>query len=106
MKYMKTALVAAFLLAAPIFPLQAEQRSGIAPAAPDAVRIQIAEVPPVVRNVTAIRKPSPETANRAAGDTAADASRDRVHPPGAQALMALGIALIVTPAMFGGAFSN
>jgi hypothetical protein len=29
-----------------------------------------------------------------------------VHPPGAQALMALGIALIVTPAMFRGAFSN
>lgn len=59
---------------------------------------QIAEAPAVViRNVTAVRHPGVRT-----GMT----EPRKAHPPGAQALMALGIALIVTPAMFRGAFSN
>tara|TARA_R110002072_G_scaffold13606_12_gene57264 strand:- start:470 stop:796 length:327 start_codon:yes stop_codon:yes gene_type:complete len=53
------------------------------------------------RNVTAIRK-TPAAAQGAANDGNTPVAGD----PGAQALMALGVALIVTPAMFRGAFSN
>lgn len=98
MKYTKTALVAAILLAAPHYPLHAQQRPAPPGAVAEAVQVQIASAPAVVRNVTAARKSSPETAKQTGGG--------KVHPPGAQALMALGLALIVTPAMFRGAFSN
>ena len=53
------------------------------------------------RNVTAIRRTAPAT-QAAAIDRNSPVAAD----PGAQALMALGVALIVTPAMFRGAFSN
>lgn len=65
-------------------------------------QVQIAEnVPAERRNVTAVRKVDATVTD----GTAADGART-VQPPGAQALMALGLALIVTPAMFRGAFSN
>lgn len=54
-----------------------------------------------IRNITAIR--NVQTSLPA---TAANVEPRNVQQSGAQALMALGIALIVTPAMFGGAFSN
>lgn len=98
MKYTKTALVAAILLAAPHAPLHAGQRTALSDTGRESLPVQIAEVPAIVRNVTAAQKAPRETAERAGGDKA--------HPPGAQALMALGIALIVTPSMFAGAFSN
>jgi hypothetical protein len=98
MKYTKTALVAAILISASHHPLHAQQRTAIADTVPETIRVQIAEVPALVRNVAVARKLSPEAAKPTGGDN--------VHPPGAQALMALGIALIVTPAMFRGAFSN
>ena len=68
-------------------------------AVPKQPQTQIAEVPVgVIRNITAVRR---------TGVTQTDRAQIRnAHPPGAHALMALGIALIVTPAMFRGAFSN
>lgn len=69
-------------------------------------QVQIAEnipvaVPAESRNITAIRK-----AETNASDGAATGDAGKEQPPGTQALMALGIALIITPDMFGGAFSN
>ena len=73
---------------------------------PKSGQVQVAEnipvtVPAESRNITAIRKA--ET-NASDGATTGDARKEQ--PPAAQALMALGITLIITPDMFGGAFSN
>lgn len=96
MKYAKTLLVAAMFAAIAAHPARADD------AGPEKDQVQIAEnVPAESRNVTAIR--TIETADPAA--PAANGTR-AAKPQGAQALMALGIALIVTPSMFAGAFSN
>ena len=95
MKYGTTVLLAAVLTVTAYQPLGAQGRG----AAPELV--QIAEAPnsaTAVRNIAAAR--------RAAALTAQTPDGEKPHPPGAQALMALGLALIVTPSMFGGAFSN
>jgi hypothetical protein len=97
MKYTKTALLAAALLAITHQPLSAQGRG----AAPETVQIQVAEnhaPAPAVRNITASRASAAASAQSTGGA--------KPHPPGAQALMVLGLALIVTPAMFRGAFSN
>jgi hypothetical protein len=51
MKYTKTALVAAILISASHHPLHAQQRTAIADTVPETIRVQIAEVPALVRNV-------------------------------------------------------
>lgn len=96
MKYTKTLLVAAAFAVITTHPLQA------ADVGPVKVPVQIAEnIPAESRNVTAIRK------LESADSTSPTANNPRTaKPKGAQALMALGIALIVTPSMFAGAFSN
>ena len=102
MMYTKTLFVAATMLAAiSVHPAQAEDIRSASP------QVQIAEDIPAItpagrRNVTAIRK----TEMPAAADAAAGGVTRGPQPQGAQALMALGIALIVTPSMFAGAFSN
>lgn len=95
MKYTKTLLVAAMFAAIAAHPARAGDMG------PEKNPVQIAEnIPAESRNVTAIRRL--ETADP---DASAE-NNPRTQPQGAQALMALGIALIVTPSMFAGAFSN
>ena len=96
MKYTKTLLVAAMFASITTYSAQAEELRS------EKDQVQVAENIPVEnRNVTAIR------AIDKADSAGPKADRPRaVKPQGAQALMALGIALIVTPSMFAGAFSN
>lgn len=98
MKRTRTALLAGSVLAAmTAHPLSA-QRMAAPDAAPQIARAQD-RTPTVAaaRNVSAPR-PGPAAMARTGGN--------KTQPPGAQALMVLGVALIVTPAMFRGAFSN
>lgn len=95
MKYAKTVLLGisiTVILTSP--PAWASELETV----PKQPQTQIAQIPAAaIRNVTAVRRP---------GVRMGQAEKRKAHPPGAQALMALGIALIVTPAMFRGAFSN
>jgi hypothetical protein len=96
MKYAKTVL-----LAASISVLSAHHSAGAGEMIEKSkeAQAQIAEIPAAaVRNITAAQRMN--TGQQLPGEAR------KAHPPGAQALMALGIALIVTPAMFRGAFSN
>jgi hypothetical protein len=95
MKYAKAVLFGISIAAVLTFhPVQAGELETMS----QQPQTQIAEIPAVaIRNVTAVRRPGKRTGQ---------AETRKAHPPGAQALMALGIALIVTPAMFRGAFSN
>lgn len=96
MKYTKTLLVAAMFTALIAHPARA------ADPGPDKTQVQIAEnIPSENRNVTAIR-----TLDGANSEATPEKNTRTAKPQGAQALMALGIALIVTPSMFAGAFSN
>lgn len=81
-----------------IQPLAAQQSAGNAPL-PQIASTTVPEVAPLAgRNISAAVHHRKPLKPQPAGDPA--------RPPGAQALMVLGIALIVTPAMFRGAFSN
>jgi len=105
MKYTKALVAAAMFTAITAHSAQAADAEPTN-TGPKAGQVQIAEnipvtVPAASRNITAIRKAETKTADGAA---AGDPRKEQ--PPGAQALMALGIALIITPDMFGGAFSN
>ena len=100
MKYTKALLAAILLATITAQPAQA------ADLRPEPAQVQIAETVPVAipvesRNVTAIRRmDTPASAAPTAGGP------QKAPPPAAKALMALGLALIVTPDMFGDAFSN
>lgn len=99
MKRITTALTGLALFAAmAVQPLSAQQSL---PSGPD---IQVAETPltsgtgGTTRNIPAlVRRDVTKVSQENDGKT---------QPPGTQALMVLGIALIVSPAMFRGAFSN
>jgi hypothetical protein len=104
MKYAKTVLLGAIIAGALTFHPAAASELKTVSEQPQTrpqtrpqtqTQTQIAEFPAgAIRNITAVRHPGGQ------------AKTGKAHPPGAQALMALGIALIVTPAMFRGAFSN
>lgn len=83
-------------IAAP--PLNAQQAP--VPGTP----LQVAEMTAAPGTERMARNVSALTRRDNATETQQD--HDKPHPPGAQALMVLGIALIVSPAMFRGAFSN
>lgn len=100
MKYTKSLAAVAFVAAMTAHTAQA------ADIRPAGTQIQIAEniernIPAENRNVTAHRLTKP-----AVSRLPAEKGPRNAQPPGAQALMALGIALIVTPSMLRGAFSN
>mgnify|MGYP003666163559 FL=1 len=96
----RTILAAAVLFAASHQPLGAQQNTAaVTGPQPQGSAVQVADASaPGNRNITAAVGRPRQTAKRAGAEN--------VHPSGAQALMVLGIALIVTPAMFRGAFSN
>ena len=100
MKYAKTVLLGAIIAGALTFHPAAASELKTVSEQPQTrpqtqTQTQIAEFPAgAIRNITAVRHQGGQ------------AKTGKAHPPGAQALMALGIALIVTPAMFRGAFSN
>lgn len=96
MKCTRTLVVAAIVAAISTHTAHADEIQ------PKKDPVQIAEnIPAERRNVTATRPIDP-------GDSKAPVAKNirAAKPQGAQALMALGIALIVTPSMFAGAFSN
>lgn len=111
MRYTKTLCAAALLAVACAFPAQAGETIPAATGSKN-LQVQIAEnsganLRAESRNITAIRK-AETSVSAVPTDSANSETREtrNVQPPGAQALMALGIALIVTPAMFRGAFAN
>lgn len=100
MKYKKLLIVAATVTAMATHSAQAGDIDL------DDKQVQIAEditrnVPAESRNVNALRLTKPDSQQPSAKN-----GPQKVQPAGAQALMALGLGLIVTPSMFGGAFSN
>lgn len=100
MKYTKLLIVAAAVTAMATHSAQAGDIDL------DDKQVQIAEdisrnVPAESRNVNALRLTKPDSRQ-----PSAENGPQKVQPAGAQALMALGLGLIVTPSMFGGAFLN
>lgn len=103
MKFAKTALVFAsvFVMSSGVPAIAGPKDAALAPVVP--IETQIAENrAPAVRNISA-------AVSRTAGRARQIPGKPRgpnPNKPGAQALMVLGLALVATPAMFGGAFSN
>lgn len=103
MKFVKTALVIAsvFVMFSGVPAIAGPEGAALAPAVP--IETQIAgNGAPAVRNISA-------DVSRTAGRARQIPGKPRganPNQPGARALMVLGLALVATPAVFGGAFSN